>query len=122
MTEDRRYVLRRRNSRGEDEYIPVHVFTVVEYRCGCARGTGSVCAGTSQVMARAVRSVGCGRCFQGRRRILMPYGSANLTGSSIARTTMSPSSSTSTGSGPSNFAVERTAGSHSLAAAAHREL
>ena|SRR5688572_30178827 len=38
MTEDRGYVRRRRNSRGEDEYIPVHVFTVTQYRCGLRAG------------------------------------------------------------------------------------
>ena len=38
MTDDRGYVLRRRNSRGEDEYIPVHLFTIVEYRCGLRAG------------------------------------------------------------------------------------
>lgn len=38
MSDDRAYVLRRRNSRGEDEYISVHVFTVAEYRCGLRAG------------------------------------------------------------------------------------
>jgi len=38
MTEERGYVLRRRNSRGEDEYIPVHVFILEEYRCGLRTG------------------------------------------------------------------------------------
>jgi hypothetical protein len=36
--EERGYVLRRRNSRGEDEYIPVHVFTIEEYRCSLRVG------------------------------------------------------------------------------------
>lgn len=36
--EERGYVLRRKNSAGEDEYIPVHVFTVEEYRCGLRAG------------------------------------------------------------------------------------
>ena len=38
MTEERGYVLRRRNHRGEDEYIPVQVFTIEEYRCGLRTG------------------------------------------------------------------------------------
>jgi len=38
MTEDRAYVLRRRNSHGEDEYVPINVFTVNEYRCGLRAG------------------------------------------------------------------------------------
>ena len=38
MTEDRAYILRRRNSRGEDEYIPVNIFTINEYRCGLRAG------------------------------------------------------------------------------------
>ena len=38
MAEERGYVLRRTNSRGKDEYIPVHVFTIVHYRCGLRAG------------------------------------------------------------------------------------
>jgi hypothetical protein len=38
MTQDRGYILRRRNSRGEDEYIPINIFTVNEYRCGLRSG------------------------------------------------------------------------------------
>ena len=38
MAEERGYVLRRKNSRGEDEYIPVHVFILEEYRCGLCAG------------------------------------------------------------------------------------
>ena len=36
--ESREYVLRRRNSAGEDEYLPVNVFTVEQYRCGLRAG------------------------------------------------------------------------------------
>jgi hypothetical protein len=38
MTEERDYILRRRNSHGEGEYVPVDVFTVDEYRCGLRAG------------------------------------------------------------------------------------
>jgi hypothetical protein len=36
--EERGYVLRRKNRAGEDEYIPVHIFTVEAYRCGLRAG------------------------------------------------------------------------------------
>ena len=47
MTEDRAYILRRKNSGGEDEYIPVNIFTINEYRCG-------LCAGDQLRLLRAL--------------------------------------------------------------------
>jgi hypothetical protein len=38
MTEERGYILRQTNSRGEDEYFPISVFTIDEYRCGLRAG------------------------------------------------------------------------------------
>jgi hypothetical protein len=38
MTEGRGYILRRTNSRGQDEYVPISVFTIDEYRCGLRAG------------------------------------------------------------------------------------
>ena len=62
MTEDRGYVRRRRNSRVEDEYIPVYVFTTAEYRCGLRAGEVAVAPGAR---VRVVRLAGCGPVLTG---------------------------------------------------------
>ena len=119
--EQREYVLRRRNSAGEDEYVPVHVFTVEQYRCGLR-------AGDQLQLRRPLatdgpeREVGCvWTVLTGSLQDPVRRGSASRMGSFTAGMTTSPSSSTSRSSPTSNFPVEQPAGSHSLAVAAHRD-
>jgi hypothetical protein len=38
MSDDRAYVVRRKNRDGTDEYLPIDTFTVQTYRCGLRAG------------------------------------------------------------------------------------